>query len=229
MMKNFFMAGAMLLALSGQSWAVLVLNYSYSGATGNQGSTTAATVFANATASVISRGPGLISVATANSISSSGWATSATIVNTNDFYQFTFAANPGFQSTLNSLSFFHRVSSGTATATVRTSTNNFASFTEQGTASLSTVSNTLRTVALTGLTDVVQTISFRIYGTSFATSVTTWRLENGTGANSFLGTQLDGTVTAVPEPSSIALFSLAGCVGLVTVYRRRKSNDAVAV
>ena len=35
-------------------------------------------------------------------------------------------------------------------------------------------------------------------------------------------------ITAVPEPTSIALVSLAGCTGLVAVYRRRKARSTNA-
>ncbi len=39
---------------------------------------------------------------------------------------------------------------------------------------------------------------------------------------------LSGTITAVPEPTAIAMISIIGCAGLLASYRRRKLNPKVA-
>ena len=79
----------------------------------------------------------------------------------------------------------------------------------------------------TGVTSGV----FRLYGWGATSTAGTFDLENasaiGTNAGNNVSFELHG-ITAVPEPSSIALFSLMGCTGLIAVYRRRRAKFKVA-
>lgn len=72
---------------------------------------------------------------------------------------------------------------------------------------------------------------FRLYGWGAADLLGTFDLENnaaiGTSSGGNVSFELNG-ITAVPEPSSIALVSLMGCTGLVAAYRRRKAKSTVA-
>ena len=69
---------------------------------------------------------------------------------------------------------------------------------------------------------------FRLYGWGATDVAGTFDFENaaaiGTNGANPVSFELNGTITAVPEPTSLVLLGIAGCTGLVAAYRRRRSK-----
>ena len=227
MLKNFLSSAVILLAACGQScWAELIL-YSTTGAPGDQSFTAPSTSAANGSAGNLVRGSGLTANSGSGSINSRDWTQSAT-PDSADYYGFSFTANAGFRATYTTLSFAEtRSSTGIRAFEVRSSLDGFGTFASQGVfINPDDVLTRQRSVSLSGLTNLTGTVDFRIYGYSAEGTVGTWRLQNNLANN---GIVLDGTITAVPEPTSLTLLSVAGFVGLVTAHRRRKSKKIMTV
>lgn len=93
-----------------------------------------------------------------------------------------------------------------------------------------TVNNADFTGASTGSGTTTSTVSLSLTGLAIANNATfgfSWEtvdfasFDNGLAIDNF-------SITAVPEPSSIALVSFMGFTGLVAAYRRRKPKSKVA-
>lgn len=226
MLKNIFFACFVVCYSASVSWGSIVLTFNLTGQPGDQASTAASFTNANATSVNLSRGSGVTSSAAGDSISSSGWTTGSS-VDLNDYYGFSIKANSGYTATINNLSFAERRSgTGIRNFEVRSSTDNFATFTSQSSFFVpgDTTDTRQHSITLTGLSNISSQISFRIYGYGSEAGAGTWRLANNSSTG---GVTLDGSFTAVPEPTSLIAAMGMGLCG--TWYARRRKKLAKSV
>jgi hypothetical protein len=127
-----------------------------------------------------------------------------------NYFTFTLTPEAGYQFSTTSLSFNYRATgSGPAALAIYSSANSYAS----PLASFASVHDSawyasgFLSVSLTNLTT---STSFRIYGSGAESNSGTLRVDN---------VILNGTVSAVPEPSTYALLGGVGVLGF-TAYRR---------
>ncbi len=203
--------------------------YTFTGSPGDQASEAVDANPACATFGDIARGAGVTAGTAANSISSTGWTTTATIDLT-DYYGFTITPTVGQTLNLTSLAFSERRSAtGIGTIGVRSSLDGFAA----NIATITVPDDVLvrrQTInfgaAFTGITNA---ITIRIYGYAAEQAAGTWRLGTSGGTdnpNNFpANLQVSGSITSgtvVPEANTFALIAPAlGVLGAV-VARRRK-------
>jgi hypothetical protein len=135
--------------------AQTLVNYSFSGAPGNQLETVPSSLATNLSATGISRGSGISPSASLNSINSNGWTTAAS-VDLNDYYGFSVTPNAGYELDLTTLAFSEsRSASSIRNFQVRASTDNFATFVTISTTAVLDTSIKLQSINLTGV-DVLQ-------------------------------------------------------------------------
>lgn len=193
-----------------------IVTFDVSSQPGNQASTLPA-VAPNVFATSLVRGPGINASSGIGSINASGFTTMPSI-DLSDYFQFTVTAAPGFALNAQELVFGERRSlSGIREFQVRTSLDQFSTFTSQYSFVMPD-SDALRnhSIALTGLSGVTDAVDIRIYGFASESSAGTWRLVNHAD---YGGIVLNGTVAAVPEPSSAFLLGTAMLGGVW--FRRR--------
>ena len=208
-----------LVAVSAQ--AAVVAQYNFAGLSGVTTSVSASTVAPNLLASTIVRGPGLSAASIDNGFNASGWSTGA--LDVNDYFGFTLTPNAGFTLNVNSIEFNEqRSATGIRDIALRSSLDNFL-------VNLATVNvpddtaNRRQVFTLSPLFDsITDPITFRIYGFNAEGGGGTFRLGNGTPNNLLVS----GSVTAVPEPSSLAMLALCGIGGVI--YRRKRNRTTTA-
>lgn len=195
-----------------------IVTYNFTGAAGNQATQPTASVAANVTASVISRGSGVTANSAGSSISSNGWTTAASI-DVNDYYEFSITPASGYRIDVGTLSFAERRSNtGIRNWEIRTSLNSFS--TVVGSASVPDNDLTRNQSVIFGdaYNSISSTLTIRIYGFAAEAGTGTWRLANNTDTSNM---QLTGTVSAIPEPSTFAaLLGLTALAGVATRRRR---------
>jgi hypothetical protein len=193
-----------------------IVTFDLSSQPGNQPSTSP-TVAQNVFATALVRGPGLGAALGAGSMNANGFTTLPNI-DLSDYFQFTLSGAEGYALNVTQIAFGERRSaSGVGAFTVRTSLDAFQSFNFERTISLPDDAN-LRNhiIDLDGITNFQGTVDVRIYGFSSESASGTWRLMNHSEQG---GIVLTGTVTAVPEPSSLVL--LGAMTGTGLLFRRR--------
>ena len=167
----------------------------------------------NITASGISRGSGLTASSGTDRFNSKSWSTGA--IDTNDYYTFTLDANDGYE-----LDFDSFVYTGTASASgptafaLRSSLDGFTS-------NIGSPTATGTTIVLTAsqFQNLTTPVEFRLYG---------YGAGGGTGTFSINDYSFDGTVEAVPEPNTLALFGVGSLLMLASRHRTRKSSEIFA-
>lgn len=196
-----------------------IVTFDLSSQPGNQ-SSTSPVVASNVFASSLVRGPGIAAASGAGSINASGFTTIPAI-DLSDYFQFTVSAAEGYALNATQLAFGERRSaSGVREFTVRTSLDAFQSFNFERTVSLPDDANLRNHVIdLEGISNFQGTVDIRIYGYASEASSGTWRLVNH---NEQGGVVLNGSVTAVPEPSSLVLLGAMAGTGLL--FRRRVTH-----
>jgi hypothetical protein len=221
-MKRLLILAALALMLGGEVKAGMILRFDFTGKAGNETSLSATDVNALVLAGDLTRGSGLTASAAGDSFSASGWTTSNSI-DANDYFQFTVTSNANTTMSLDRLSFAERRSgTGTRNFELRSSTNGFTTSSSQAVFGFPDDTNTRqRSIVLTGLSNLSggTSVTFRVYGYSAEASAGTWRLQNNTTDN---GLFLDGSITAVPEPTSGLLIGI-GTLACFALRRNRRS------
>ena len=209
--------------------AALILQWNTFGNAGTE--TTESSTFnaANFQSSILNfEGSVVNPAANGNRFGGNNWstgATSAAAVATNNFFQFTVTPTDGASYNATSLEFiWDRSGTGPSSVALRTSIDNFA--TDVGSLTgLTGSTSTVRTLTISGVSNVSSATTFRLYGYNAGGATGTAGFDTGTNAPNV---SFNGDITAVPEPSSIALVSLMGCTALMAAYRRRNAKSKVA-
>lgn len=213
---------ALSFSLSGAASATTLVQWDLQGTPGNQATTAGAAGQEGVTAADLMRGATLNATTAGNSFSSSGWTGE-----TGDFYSFGFTLDDGFTADLDALYIGTR-SSGTGPGSLGLYwsgdgyTNALTTFTQSGTSFLNSI------VDLSALPELSGAVEFRLVqiGTTSAGGGTTsaagtFRTTAYFGTGGFdRNMQLTGTVSAIPEPGTVALL-LAG-LGVVGFVARRR-------
>ena len=171
--------------------------------------TTGQTVDPNITASGIGRGSGIAGNAANDRYNANSWNTVS--IDLTAYFTFTLTPNSGYQIDFTSLVYTAQASgTGPSSFAFRSSVDSFA-------ANIGTPNSTGTTIDLSGgaYQDVSSAIEFRLYG---------WGASAASGTFSVNSFTFDGTVSAVPEPTTWALIifgSVGGVVGMGKLVRRR--------
>jgi len=227
-MKRFlaFVVLAFFVSSSSTGTAALV-SYNLAGQPGTQVSNAPAFVAANLIGSDLTRS-GAVAAAGVNSMNSNNWSVG-------DYYSFGFTVNPNYFADLTTLEigtsasntgprFFELYSSvdgfGTSLATIAHG---------NGSSNFGFVNSVVDLSTLTGLTGNVEfrlvvDQDLRVNADNTIATTGTARITNYFSSGDTGGFRINGTVTAVPEPSSMALLSVAG-VGSLAARRFRKKRS----
>lgn len=227
--NRVLVAALALLVVVPAASAAPIASYDFTGSPGTQASEPVDAQPLGATFGDIVRGPGLLSSAAGNAISSSNF-TLGGVLDASDYYGFTITVAPGFALTLDSIEFSERRSgTGIRNIAVRSSLDGFSG--NLFTAGVPDDTLVRRQTiplgpAFAGLTGLVE---FRIYGFLAEAAGGTWRL-GGAGVadnpNNFPANLLvNGSITAIPEPATLGLFGL-GAVAIGWVGLRRRTGRA---
>lgn len=233
-LPSFAFVAAFTIWYPSQSQADILLTWNTFGNIGTE--TSEASVFnnANVAAASLTLGAGVTGAANSHRFGGSNWfnagdtsagSTLAQAVTGNDFIQFAATPNSGFHLTATSLVFsWERSSTGPSSLTLRSSLDGFASdlgaITGLG-ASLTT-GNTL---SISGVSNVAAATTFRLYGFGGTNTLGTGGFDTNVSTTNVV---FNGSITAVPEPTSIALVSLMCCTGFVAAFRRRIAKSKIA-
>ena len=190
-MKHFLLAFLFLLS-SGFAFGQNLVEYDFTGESGNQISTSPFSTTANVVASVFNRGVGLNANGGTNSINSNGFTIGTPLIlSNNEYYQFTLTPNSGYKLDLGTLNFGNsRSGTGPQNYDIRTSLDGYASSVQ--TASITSIINCIFPAAFNNVTTA---ITIRIYGYNAMNVLGTWRITSLT---------LTGVVTST-APSNINL------------------------
>lgn len=228
-MMSRFLSGALgicLALVAGNSWGAAILTWSTTGNLGTETMEPSAFNSPGIQSADLTLGDGISVAGAANRFGGRGWsiALNDSIAN-DDYIQFIVAPEGGFVFSVDSFAFsWHRSTTGPTSVALRSSLDSFASNIGQVTG-ITEGSNALRNIAVSGLNDISTATTFRLYGfggTNAATGTGGFNTSNATSPN----VVLSGSVTAVPEPSSLALLTVCGVAGVI--YRRRRAGSQVA-
>ena len=208
-MKRLSLAGIVLVAGAGQSFAQSIFTNPITGTNPNLANpyTTGQTVAANMTVSGIGRGAGITGTNSNNRYNANSWNTPA--FDNTAFFTFTLTPNPTYKLSLTSFVYTGQASgTGPTSFSFRSSADGFATGVGVPTAAGTTIS--LSAPAYQGLTTLIE---FRLYGFGASAAGGTYSVNDFT---------FNGSVD-LPEPSSLALIGL-GLAGMAAAYRRRKAH-----
>lgn len=231
-MKSFVTSWLLVAIVSLSSTNVLanLIEYNLAGAAGNQATTAPSLVASNLTGLNLTRSPGLTPSAGSNSMSSSNWSVG-------QFYSFGFTVAPTYQANLGLLEIGTSASNtGPRSFGVYTSVDNFTTPIAtinhgDGAVNFGFVNSSINLSSLSALTGTVEfrlrvDSNVRVNSSSTISSAGTARITNffappGPGLpNADTGSfRVTGTVSVVPEPSTLSLLVVA--LAVVPRLRRR--------
>lgn len=201
---------------------------------GNLGTeTTEPSVFNNSLllSSSLSLGSGVTGTGNANRFGGQNWfdtgeASPSTLANAviqNDYIEFTVTPTSGAQFTPTSLVFsWEHSATGPGSLALRSSADAFGS--DLGVLTgIATGIQTGNSITISGLSDISSALTFRLYG--FDATGTTGAGGFDTASN-VVNVQLNGTASAIPEPSAYA--AILGGVALVGALVRRRARAVAA-
>lgn len=168
--------------------------------------TTGQTVNSSLTATGIGRGAGISGSNATDRYTATGWNSAS--LDANDYFTWTITPTGG--ATLNLTSFVYTgqaSGTGPTTFSFRTSADSFS--TGLGTATATGATITLTGGAFQGLSSALE---FRLYG---------WGASSASGTFSVNDFTFNGSVSAIPEPSTYAALAGASALGL-SIWRRRR-------
>lgn len=212
--------------LNGIAKADIILSWNTFGNTGNE-TIEASVANLGVAASNLTLGSGVNPSANANRFGGSAWfdtgdsptgTTLAESISGNDFIQFVVIPNLNTSLDLTSFVFrWDRSANGPSSVALRSSADGFSANLGQltGLTSGGAATSTNRTMNFL-LSGITSTVTFRLYGFD-GTSGGTGGFDTADNAPNVI---LNGTITAIPEPSSLVLvgFAFAGA----SLFRRRK-------
>lgn len=215
MLKKVFLMMVVLLAGTQDSFGEAIWTNPITGTNPNTANpyTFGQSVAGGLTVDGIGRGMGINGDNANNRYSANNWNTSA--LDINDY--FTLKLTPDAGNSLNFINFVYTgqaSGSGPTAFAFRSSIDTFISDIGTPTATGTTIS--LSSGSFQNLSSATE---FRLYG---------WGASGSTGTFSVNDFTFNGSVTAVPEPTSIALVSLMCCTGFVAAFRRRIAKSKIA-
>ncbi|MSU51531.1 MAG: PEP-CTERM sorting domain-containing protein [Opitutus sp.] len=173
--------------------------------------TTGQTVAVGLTVTGIGRGTGISGSNSNDRYNASGWNSGSWA--TNDYFTWTVTPNSGYQLSLASFAYTGQTSgTGPTSFEFRSGVDGFSS--SIGTATATGTTITLSSGSFQGLTT---SLEFRLYG---------WGASSSGGTFSVNDFTFNGTVSAVPEPSTYA--ALAGAAALGLAFWRRHHQRPTA-
>jgi hypothetical protein len=235
-------AAALVTSASSSTEAAVLLSWNTAGNTGTETTEPSVSNDAGIVAAPLNLGPGVIGASNGNRFGGNNWfdagntaaapgSTLSEAITGNNYIEFVVAPLPGFQFTATSFDFiWDRSSTGPAAVALRSSFDSFGADLGQltGLPQPNVGTSTFSAIPITGLSDITSATTFRLYG--FNTTAVT-----GTGGfDTVTGTLtpnviFNGDVTAVPEPTSMALIGMFGVAGMAVRYRRKNASSSVAV
>jgi hypothetical protein len=224
-------ASAMTLLAAAYAPAATIVSYNLQGQPGSQVTQAPALSAANTTGVNMTRGPGVTPNAGSNSFNSAGWESAIAAPASTEYVEFGFVVDAGYTVDLEQL-FIGTRSSGTGPGTIGlfSSIDAYAAPIASWAAGNAVFVN--QVVNLSSLPDVAGDVRFRLYevGNSSANGGTTASTGTFRVTAYFVGgvfdrdLQLTGTVTAIPEASSLVFGAIAVSLAGVAVIRRRGKN-----
>lgn len=212
------------------SWGQSIVTNPISGTNPNTANpyTVGQVINPNITVSGIGRGTGISGSNANNRYNANNWST--TVLDLNDYFEFTIIPNSGFQINFASFTYTSQVSSGTASQVFRSSLDGFTS-------NIGSPTTTGTTISLTGAAyqNVTTAITFRIYSFGLAASGTTFSINDFT-FNGFV-TSTTGCSTPINPASSLTISAIGtttanfswtnanGSTGTVVTVRPTTSSE----
>lgn len=210
-----------------------IIRYNLAGSPGTQTENVANFVAQNATGLDLTRSTGLSGTAGQNSMNSNNWSVG-------QFYSFGFTVESGYFADLTSLEIGTSASNtGPRFFELYSSVDNFTNSLAQiahgdGTTNFSFVNSSIDLSSLTGLTGLVEfrlrvdeDLRANVTGTNPSTIANTGtaRITNYFSGGDTGGFRINGTISAVPEPTSLALLGVVSLGGLAARRFRKKQNS----
>ena len=168
--------------------------------------TTGQTFDTNVTVGGIARGSGIVSANANNRYNASGWNSAS--FDSSDYFEFTITPKPSFEIDFTNFVYTGQASgSGATSFAFRSSVDSFASNLGTPTAGGTTIS-----LSAISFQNVTSATTFRLYG---------WAASAAGGTFSVNDFTFNGSVSAIPEPSTFAAVLGAAALAGVAARRRR--------
>lgn len=247
MLKNILLAGVLLFSLAQNGRSAIISAWDFSTQTGGVNNfgvspLSPTTADVNITATALTRGAGISTTGTGavNAWGGTGFITTspnlANAIAADEFITFSVSANAGFELSLSSIDAYNIRRSGSGPTTGQWqyslgggSFNDIGSAITWGTTTTS-AGNNQAAISLSGISELQGvdsgiSVLFRVVTWGATNSGGTWYLNDpaDTAATDF---GVSGTITAVPEPTSMVLVGLMGVAGVAVRARRRLAKKA---